>query len=66
MIRPTPCSSANAISSSDLLLPCSPRRAAGIPPASAMRISPMVVTSRLSPSSAAQRATRRVSRALPA
>ena len=57
MIRPTPASSAAAISSSDLLLPCRPMCAPGTPARSATASSPPVAVSTRRPSSCTQRAT---------
>ena len=55
-MRPTPASRARTSSASDLLLPCSTRRAAGTPAAMATCSSPPVETSSHMPSSWARRA----------
>ena len=61
-----PCSMASAISSSDLLLPCSTRRRPGAPAASAMRISPIEQVSTSMPASVTIRTTSLDRNALPA
>ena len=63
-MRPTPTSRACASSASLLLLPCSTRRSAGTPAASATCISPPVATSRCIPSSWTRRAIARHRNAL--
>ncbi len=65
-IRPTPASSARAISASDLLLPCRPMSAPGTPARSATASSPPVEVSIRRPSSCAHRATAVHRNALPA
>ncbi len=65
-IRPTPAATARRISATDLLLPCSAMRSAGIPPASAVASSPPEQTSTFRPSSHNQRTTARDRKALPA
>ena len=66
MIRPTPASTARRSSATVLLLPWKPIRAGSKPARSATVSSPPEQTSRLSPSSATQRATVVHRNALPA
>ena len=65
-MRPTPAPSAEASSSSDLLLPWKMIRAAGKPAERATWSSPPVATSRWRPSSATSRTMARQRKALPA